>query len=177
MLRLILNGLMLLRWQVKWLLGFLFSSILFEVDGAVVDFFQGFLVARAEGMRRRHGGPVPELDDHWEKESGEFHSEMPHSARCQRESRGLQHHFQWWAATEITCSQACSPVLRLAFLVNWAFAPGPVFVFWEAKEHKWRWWGEGLGWASFRHLYFGSETTCFLPNFLIWDVNVIGYLL
>ena len=25
---------------MKWLLGFLFSSILFEVDGAAVDFFR-----------------------------------------------------------------------------------------------------------------------------------------
>lgn len=84
-----------------------FFPLLLEVDGAVV-LCRCSWCQRAEVMRRHHGGPVPQLPDHWEEKSREFCSEMLHSNRCQWESRGLQHYFQWWAAWGITSSQTYS---------------------------------------------------------------------
>lgn len=37
--------------------------------------------------------------------------------------------------------------------------------------------GGSGGDVEFSNLYFGTQPTRWLPNFLIWDVNVIGYLL
>lgn len=139
-------------------------------------FYSGVPGSRVEVMRRQHGGPVPQLHDYWEEKSWEFHSEMLHSNRCQRESRGLQYHFQWWAATGITGSQAYShfyvPCIPCELsLCTWNS------VLWEANESKWGWSVGDEGWAGCSNLYFGTATPHFLPNFLIWDVNVIGYLL
>lgn len=175
--RLILNWLMLLRWQVKWLLGFLFSSILFEVDGAVVDFFrdswlpelkewEGVMEAQSQSSTTTEKKKVensivkcptrPDVSEKAVASSTTSNGERPRGFPAAKPAvLFCAWHSSW---TERLHLDLCLSSERLKSINGGGG-------------------GRGLGWASFWHLYFGSETTCFLPNFLIWDVNVIGYLL